>query len=148
MTKDLAIGRTIKMILYKQVLIDSKATNAYFYDSDLLMLIRDQINQSEKNLGQFDFPDTTNAIDLAKAAFLYRNAVVEKGILYVDIETIHTPDGIVFRRLVESGTRIIYKPAGTGRHEYITDQMGIQKKTIDIETYRFLTACALISEQN
>ena len=135
------------MIHFKQMVINSNFTNHYLYDNDLLMAIRDQINQSEKNLGQIDFPNTNTPIELSKAAFLYRNAVVEKGILYVDIETIHTPSGITFRRLLESDIEIVYKPAGMGRHDIMANHMGIEQKKIDKQTYQFISVCAIISEQ-
>ena len=137
------------MILYKQLLIDSSSsTNNYLYNVDLLTSIRDQINQSEKNLGMIDFPESDAVIELSKAAFTYKNAVLEKGILYVDIETIHTPCGITFRRLLDSDVEIAYKASATGNYSNVISRMGIEEKKIDNETYKFLTVSAIVSEQN
>lgn len=149
MMKNLAIGRITKMILRKQVLIDTNSRdNAYLYDNDLIALIREQINRAESdNLGLLGYPDT-NSVSLSKSAFRYSNALVENGILYVDIETIHTPEGILFRRLLDSEVPMKFKAAGTGVTENILTSMGIKHTRPDSETYKFISVCAIISEQN
>ena len=137
------------MILHRQVLIDTNSRdNTYLYDNDLITLIREQINRSESdNLGLIGYTDT-NSVPLSKSAFRYSNALVENGILYVDIETIHTPEGIVFRKLLDSEVPMKFKAAGTGVTENILTSMGIAYTRPDIEFYKFMYVSAIVSEQN
>lgn len=148
MMKSLTIGRTTKMTLRKQVLIDTNSRdNAYLYDDDLIALIREQINRAESdNLGLIGYPDT-NCVSLSKSAFRYSNALVENGILYVDIETIHTPEGILFRRLLDSEVPMKFKALDAKVTKNILTSMGIEHTKPDSEAYKFISVCAIVSEQ-
>jgi hypothetical protein len=81
------------MRLFKRPILNAKLS--------IIEDIRDQINSLEEKdkLGIFGIPEK---ISLSEAAFRYSNAIVEKKILYVDIETISTPKGVEFRRLLET----------------------------------------------
>ena len=68
--------------------------------------IKSQINSLEEKArtGFFGVPKTETV--LSEAAFRYSNAQIENKVLYIDAETISTPKGVEFRRLVEESTDI------------------------------------------
>lgn len=102
------------MILQKQLLINTKPTlNNRVYPIEVLESIRDQINSRDKstNLGTLGYPEGLE-VSLSEAAFQYSNAIIEGDSLYVDIETIHTPEGIYLRRMIDEGNELRFRPGG------------------------------------
>ena len=96
-------------------ILNTKVTkNNRRYPIEVLEIIRDQINsrKRDQNLGTIGFPKDLE-IAFSDAAFRYYNAVVRNEVLYVDIETIHTPLGIEFRKLIEVDNDLRFRPGGS-----------------------------------
>ena len=100
-------------------ILNTKVTkNNRQYPIEVLEIIRDQINsrKHEQNLGTIGFPQDLE-IKVSDAAFRYSNAVIREQVLYVDIETIHTPTGIEFRRMIEVDHDLRFRPGGSATLE-------------------------------
>lgn len=102
------------MKLLKREILNSEPTkNNRRYTPEVLEIIKDQINSRErdKNLGTMGYPAGLET-PLCDVAFRYSNAVIENNVLYADIETIHTPEGIKLRQMIESGIDVRFRPGG------------------------------------
>jgi len=108
------------MILKKQEIINTEVTkNNRRYPREVLMSIRDQINNRDKsrNVGQIGYPEGMET-NLRRVAFTYSNAVVEDDVLYADIEILETEMGDEIKRLLElevltKSRSIRFRPAGS-----------------------------------
>jgi hypothetical protein len=102
------------MKLLKQPILNTKKTkNDTVYHIEVLEIIRNQINSKGDSLklGTIGFPDGLT-VSLSEGAFKYSNAVIENEVLYVDIETIHTPEGVKLRNTIDRDLQICFRPAG------------------------------------
>lgn len=72
----------------------------------ILEKIKDQINALDEKarLGFFGLPGSEKM--LSDASFRYYNSQIENKVLYIDIETISTPKGVEFRRLLDTDADI------------------------------------------
>lgn len=98
------------------------------YDLPLLELIRDQINSSDpdRNIGTLG-TFSSDAVPLAQAAFLYKNARVEGDSLYAEIELLDTPAGKKLKGMLAD---VVFRPAGIGN---LSVSMGIRVVQDDYE---------------
>ena len=102
------------MKLLKQAILNASVTkNNRRYPIEVLESIKDQINKRDKdlNIGTIGFP-TDLIVALSDSAFRYLNAIIENEILYVDIETIHTPNGVKLRNMIDNEEDIRFRPGG------------------------------------
>jgi hypothetical protein len=102
------------MKLLKQVILNTRATrNNRRYPIEVLESIKDQINKKDKslNIGTIGYP-TDLIVSLSDSAFRYSNAVIENEILYIDIETVHTPKGVELRNMIDNKEDIRFRPGG------------------------------------
>lgn len=77
----------------------------------------ENIDLSELNfqtyfLGEINNPDRFE-IDLSKVSHKIDNFVIQGGILYGDIETLHTPSGVVLDQYIEDKI-VVFRPRATG----------------------------------
>lgn len=102
------------MKLLKREILNSEPTkNNRRYTPEVLEIIKDQINSrdADRNLGTIGYSEGLD-VALSDVAFKYSNAVIENNILYADIETIHTPQGVKLRQMIETGSDIRFRPGG------------------------------------
>jgi hypothetical protein len=102
------------MKLLKQPILNTNPTkNNRMYPIEVLESIKKQINErnSSANIGTIGYPEGLD-VSLSDAAFKYSNAVIEKDVLYVDIETIHTPEGVELRRMLDEEQDLRFRPGG------------------------------------
>jgi hypothetical protein len=104
-------------LLKRPILNTAPTKNNRRYTAEVLEVIKNQINEnSSKNLGTLGYPEGMD-VSLSNVAFKYSNAVIEKDVLYVDIETIHTPKGIELRKILEVDNDIRFRPGGAATLE-------------------------------
>jgi hypothetical protein len=111
---------TFNMYIERELIINTKANkNNRRYPINILELIRDQINRSDKwnNTGILGLP-TSEVITLGQVAFIYTNAIVEDESLYCDIEIIDTKRGDELKQILsyesDGHKRIVFRPSGMG----------------------------------
>jgi hypothetical protein len=71
------------------------------FSPEILESIKEEINSrpKTKNLGVFGtLKKNSKILDFS---FRYSNPIIEEKNLYLDIETIHTPEGVEFRKMIE-----------------------------------------------
>jgi hypothetical protein len=98
------------MKLEKQLVLNTEVTkNNRRYNTEVLVSIRDQINNPDRNnLGTMGYQEST-VVELNKVGFSYSNAVVENESLYCDITILDTPTGESIKSLLED---LVFRPAG------------------------------------
>lgn len=141
------------MIRLKEPILNTEATkNNRRYPLPVLEKIRDQINAREdyRNLGTIGYPEGLE-IPLNKVAFQYRNAVVEDGVLYADIETLGTPHGARLAEMIESGVDLRFRPGGQSTLEgempmETHNLLGVPKHVS--EDYQIITIAAISPEED
>jgi hypothetical protein len=101
-------------------------------------------------LGTIGYPEGLE-IPLNKVAFQYRNAVVEDGVLYADIETLGTPHGARLAEMIESGVDLRFRPGGQSTLEgempmETHNLLGVPKHVS--EDYQLITIAAISPEED
>jgi hypothetical protein len=141
------------MKLLKQPILNTNPTkNNRKYPIEVLESIKRQINERNPsmNIGTIGYPEGLE-VSLSKAAFKYSNAVIEKDVLYVDIETIHTPEGIELRKMLEVDNDIRFRPGGQA-----TLQGEVPEETHNLlkipkyvsEDYQLITIAAITPDED
>lgn len=107
------------MKLYKQPILNTNATlNNRRYPLEVLVAIKDQIidlssKQSAFGTVGYDYESLEKStVDVTKVAFRFCNPLIENETLYVDIETLETPEGQLLRSILESQMDIRFRPSG------------------------------------
>ncbi len=143
---------TFNMYIERELIINTKANkNNRLYPINVLELIRDQINRSDKwnNCGILGLP-ASEVITLGQVAFTYTNAVVEDESLYCDIEIIDTRRGDELKQILsyesDGHKRIVFRPSGIGKFrgdgpEEVRNLLDIPNVIAD--DYRLLTISAI-----
>ena len=141
------------MIRLKEPILNTEVTkNNRRYPLPVLKKIRDQINSREDsgNLGTIGYPEGL-VIPLADVAFKYKNAVVEDEVLYVDIETVGTPQGTILSDMLEYEMDLRFRPIGTGTLEGevpMETKNLLEIPNLISKDYQLITIAAITSEED
>ena len=120
------------MIIKNQLILNTEVTkNSHKYSLDVLESIKEQINSKPKsaNIGTIGYTDQLVDV-LIDAAFMYTNAIIRDGGLYVDIEILPTPQGKVLENGFNSHT--VFRPKGMSSILDSIDHIGIVSDSYEL----------------